>query len=90
MHNSQNRYQFERSELINSKMHLIDYGSSQSFLDEQGVHIPKSIEELKPERNIVFASKNYFNGTTLSRRDDIISIVYNLLYLMNPHTFKIT
>jgi hypothetical protein len=36
-------------------------------------------------RNIVFASKHYFNGDTLSRRDDIISIVYNLIYMMNPH-----
>jgi hypothetical protein len=71
-------------------MHLIDFGFSQSFLDEQGVHIAKSNIDCKIDRNIVFASKNYFNGTTLSRRDDIISIVYNLLYLMNPHKFKMS
>ena len=35
-----------------------------------------------------FASPNYFRGHTLSRRDDIIQIVYNLIYLTNPKDFK--
>lgn len=39
-------------------------------------------------RNLFFASKNYFSGHTLSRRDDIIQIIYNLIYLTNPKDFK--
>lgn len=39
-------------------------------------------------RNSFFASKNYFTGNKLSRRDDIIQIVYNLLYLTNPSNFE--
>jgi hypothetical protein len=38
-------------------------------------------------RNNFFASKHYFNGDTLSRRDDIIQICYNLLYFMNTRDF---
>jgi hypothetical protein len=37
---------------------------------------------------MMFASKNYFSGQTLSRRDDIIQIIYNLLYLLNPPNFR--
>ena len=37
---------------------------------------------------MLFASKNYFCGHTLSRRDDIIQIIYNLVYLLNPPNFR--
>jgi hypothetical protein len=40
------------------------------------------------DRNIVFASKNYFDGQTLSRRDDIIAVVYNLLFMMDQNDFE--
>ena len=39
----QNRYIFDREELKSSKMHLIDFGSSYSYLDKEGNHI-KNIE----------------------------------------------
>jgi hypothetical protein len=68
-------------------MYLIDYGCSHSYIKD-GVHIKNKIDPRDKNRNMVFASKHYFNGNTLSRRDDIISIVYNLLYMMNPHNFK--
>jgi hypothetical protein len=33
--------------------------------------------------NLIFASKNAFKLNTLSRRDDLISLVYFLLYLVD-------
>ena len=33
--------------------------------------------------NIIFSSKNAFSGYTLSRRDDVISLMYLLLYLVD-------
>lgn len=33
---------------------------------------------------MIFASKHVINGNSSSRRDDIIQIVYNLIYLLNP------
>ena len=33
--------------------------------------------------NLLFQSKNAFEGKTLSRRDDIISLIYLLVFLIN-------
>ena len=63
-----------------SKLHLIDYGLSVSYLDAHNNHIRK-------ERATVFrgsvltASKNAFSYNQ-SRRDDIISMLYLLMYLL--------
>ena len=85
---NQNRYLYERSELVSQNLSLIDFGSSYRYRDDEGGHIKDSNSEIGCDRNLVFVSKNHFNGTTLTRRDDIISIVYNLIYLMNPHDFR--
>lgn len=70
-------------------MYLIDYGCSYSYLKSNGHHIQNLIEQnVSNDRNIVFASKHYFSGQTLSRRDDIISIVYNLLFMMDQNDFE--
>ena len=34
--------------------------------------------------NTLFASKHTIMGNQSSRRDDIIQIVYNMIYLLNP------
>ena len=54
------------------------------------IHLPniQLIVPPKVTRNMFFASPNYFTGQTMSRRDDIIQIVYNLIYLTNPQDFK--
>lgn len=79
-----NKYMFNNVHLKKAKMYLIDFGCSHAYLKD-GKHIPNIRSNKVKNRNIVFASKHYFNGDTLSRRDDIISIVYNLIYMMNPH-----
>lgn len=79
---------FKTNHLHKAKMYLIDFGCSHPYMKD-GKHIKNLRNSKDKNRNLVFASKNYFNGHTLSRRDDIISILYNLIYLMNPHEFKI-
>lgn len=82
-----NKYQYNSNTLKKAKMYLIDFGCSYAYIKD-GKHIKNTIDLRDKNRNMVFASKHYFSGNTLSRRDDIISIVYNLIYLMNPHKFK--
>ena len=80
-----NKHLFDNYNLKKAKMHFIDFGCSEPYMKD-GKHV-KNMKQRQFNRNIIFASKNYFKGSTLSRRDDIISIVYNLIYLMNPHAF---
>lgn len=70
----------EHTERCN-KIFLIDFGLSVQYLDEGGSH-------LKPIKNYnsvvgtaLFASINAHEGSELSRRDDIESLAYTLIYL---------
>jgi len=64
------------------KIRLIDFGLTQSYLLETGEHIPMKKEKLF-QGNLIFASKNTFNMHTHSRRDDLISLCYFILYLVD-------
>ena len=65
---------------------LIDFGVSRLYLDRKsGKHVPnKTVNTFVG--NIIFASPNALRGQTLSRRDDIIQIIFNLVFLMNSST----
>jgi len=54
---------------------------SRKFIGADGTHIKNSKVQYF-EGNLVFASKNAFNLQTLSRRDDVISLAYLLIYLL--------
>ena len=60
-----------------NKIFLIDFGISKKYLDDNGNHI-----EFNPYvpfiGNLIFSSKHAFKEVSLSRRDDIISLVYML------------
>jgi serine/threonine protein kinase len=60
---------------------MIDFGLSIEYLNENGEHI----EEAKSYNSVVgtalFASINAHQGFELSRRDDIESLCYTLIYL---------
>jgi len=64
------------------KLRIIDFGLSKKYRDQNGKHIEESKERLF-QGNIIFASKNVFNMKTQSRRDDLISLCYFLLYLVD-------
>jgi casein kinase 1 len=66
-----------------AKIYLIDFGLSQSYLDQEtGLHINK--ENLKYfSGNYMFGSLNSCRGNNKSRRDDIESLFYLIIYLYN-------
>lgn len=62
-------------------VYLIDYGLGCKFI-ENGQHIKKVFLQ-KFSGNIIFASLNSCRGNSKSRRDDIQSLVYLMIYLLN-------
>ena len=64
------------------KVRLIDFGMSTKYLKEDGTHAPKKKVQIF-KGNLVFSSKNMFNMISTSRRDDLISLCYLMLYLVN-------
>lgn len=66
-----------------NKIYLIDFGLSVPYVDDNNTHLP----QLQHNYNTVvgtalFASINAHHGKNLSRRDDIESLVYTLVYLL--------
>ena len=64
------------------KIYLIDFGLTQKFVDLNGDHIEKTYIR-KFSGNFLFASLNSCRGYNKSRRDDIESAFYLLIYLLN-------
>ena len=64
-----------------NQVHLIDYGQAEKYLLENGSHRPN--KGIKSLGNAYFASRNAFKYVTLSRRDDLAQIVYNMMALYN-------
>lgn len=67
-----------------SKIHLIDFGLSQSFYDPNGKHIEKMNLD-KFSGNFMFASLNSCRGNNKSRRDDVQSIMLIMIFLLNEN-----
>jgi len=63
------------------KIKVIDFGLAKKYINN-GMHIECGREKLF-QGNMIFASKNAFNMKTQSRRDDLISLCYFLLYLVD-------
>lgn len=61
-------------------IYLIDFGLSKSFLNEEGKHITLSNDN-SLLGTLDYVSINIHNGITASRRDDMESIGYILMYL---------
>lgn len=64
-------------------IHLIDFGFCKSYLEADGSHV-----KCETGKSIIgtpnFISTNMHNGLTMSRRDDLESMVYVLIYLFLP------
>jgi len=63
-----------------SQLHLIDFGLVSRFETPDGAHIEPGISD-KFKGSMLFASKYVFNFTMTSRRDDLISLCYLLIFL---------
>lgn len=64
------------------KLYLIDFGLSKTYIDNQWNHLPISFNK-QMIGTLSFASINIHNGIESSRRDDLISLGYTLIYLFN-------
>lgn len=66
----------------NDVLHLIDFGFSKPYEDEYGIHIPERKNcSLIGTPN--FVSVNVKNGIEPSRRDDLESIIYVMIFMVN-------
>jgi hypothetical protein len=67
-----------------NEIYLIDFGVSRKFIDRSGKHKIESIN-VPFSGNTIFSSRNAHAERTLSRRDDIISLVYMMIYLIDTN-----
>jgi len=65
-------------------IYLIDFGISSVYLDEEGNHIEKVLHNTFTG-NFLFASLNSCCRIVQSRRDDIQSLFYMMIYLLNDN-----
>ena len=63
-------------------IHLVDFGYATKYQDNLGKHIKEdTIENFRG--NLMFASSSSLDFCTTSRRDDLISLCYILIFLLN-------
>ena len=67
-----------------SEISLIDYGLCTSFLDKDGNHIGQQYRK-DFLGNFAFSSKHAMHFKMVSRRDDLISLTYLLIYLLQGY-----
>lgn len=65
-------------------IYLIDFGLTCKYLEEDDSHSKKKYIE-KFSGNFLFASLNSCRGNNKSRRDDIQSVMYIMVYLLNKN-----
>lgn len=65
-----------------SRLIIIDFGIATKYLLPSGKHIEKT-ESDRFKGSMIFASKNVFHFWESSRRDDLISLVYFLIFYLD-------
>jgi serine/threonine protein kinase len=65
------------------RLYLIDYGISEQYIFN-GRHRPQ-VDVKQFCGNLVYISKNAFEYKTQARRDDLISMMYMLIYMLTSH-----
>lgn len=65
-------------------IYLIDFGISRFYINSKGCHIPY-VDNKKYMGNIIFMSLNVSNGIEPTRRDDMESIGYILIYILTGY-----
>lgn len=68
--------------LDNSKLYIVDFGLSVSYLDVNKCHVPISANDTIVG-SVDYISYYIHEGISASRRDDLISMIYVMIYIMN-------
>jgi serine/threonine protein kinase len=71
-----------RNKLSSSEVILIDFGVSRNYVDNIGEHLEQAQTNILTG-NLIYSSHNAFKYETLSRRDDLISLAYLLVFFFN-------
>jgi len=73
----------EENVLADASLHLVDFGFATRFINKStGLHIEE--DEVETFRgNMIFGSLNQLNFMTTTRRDDLISLCYMTIYMLN-------
>ena len=66
---------------------FIDFGNAQYYLKEDNKTHRKQREELDVKGSRYFMSLNGLKFRTQSRKDDLISLLYSLFYVIDPEVF---
>jgi serine/threonine protein kinase len=64
-----------------SDIHLVDFGFCKRFIQKDGTHIP-CVQDKTPLGTLNYVSVNVHTGCEPSRRDDMESILYILLFMI--------
>jgi serine/threonine protein kinase len=70
-----------------NQIRLVDFGFAAKFLDENGNHYEQVTTDVF-RGNMIFATLNQFEFKTTSRKDDLQSLVYLMVYLLRNHQVK--
>jgi hypothetical protein len=63
-------------------MNLVDFGFSSRFVNKKGAHIqPSELDYFRG--NLLTASLDHIKQNSPSRKDDLISLVYLAIFLVN-------
>ena len=64
---------------------LIDFGFAKEYLNQNGQPFSETEELETFEGNVLFASTNHLEFKITQPRDDLISICYLMIYLLNEN-----
>ena len=65
------------------KVTLVDFGFAQKYVNEYGTHYNEDSCNEMFQGNLMFSSFNLLDFKTPCRKDDLISICYLLIFLLN-------
>lgn len=68
--------------LASSTIYLVDFGVSTKYLDKDDTHINMGESDIFVG-SVLFSSKNAMMNKLQSRRDDLISLCYLLVYMLS-------
>jgi hypothetical protein len=75
--------------LQGEKIFLVDFGFCDKFVDKYGRHLGKDYVMESFRGNFTFATSRQLEFKKPSRRDDLISLGYLLVYLLNDNKLPI-